>query len=186
MAAFFLIDGYNLLHAMGVLNGKLGPRGLERARLRLLGLLAGSFGEASNDVTVVFDAAQAPAGLAPEHEHKGLQVRFAAREQEADDLIEDLVAHHSTPKCLYVVSDDRRLQSAARRKGAAPMACAVFLDYLDDIRKKAKPAQVREQEKPRRLSDKEISDWLQEFAGLEDDPDLKETWENWPPTSPPS
>ncbi|MCI0640184.1 MAG: NYN domain-containing protein [Gemmataceae bacterium] len=184
MAAYFLIDGYNLLFAMGVLDGKLGPRGLEQARLRLLGLLAGSFGEASNLVTIVFDSAQSPPGSTQEHEYKGLRVRFGSNEQEADDLIEELIAHHSAPKSLCVVSDDRRLQTAARRKGAAPMACAAFLDYLDDIRKKAKPAEVREQEKPRRLSDKEISGWLQEFAGLEDDPDLKETWENWPPTSP--
>ena len=33
----YLIDGYNLLYAMGVIHGRLGPAGLEKARLRLLG-----------------------------------------------------------------------------------------------------------------------------------------------------
>ena len=37
MATLYLIDGYNLLHAMGVLQGRVGPLGLEKARLRLLG-----------------------------------------------------------------------------------------------------------------------------------------------------
>ena len=53
----YLIDGYNLLHAMGVLRGRVGPTGLEKARRRLLGLLHGSYGDESCRVTVVFDAA---------------------------------------------------------------------------------------------------------------------------------
>ena len=60
MSTVFLIDGYNLLHAMGVLHGRVGPTGLQKARLRLLGLLHGAHGEASSAVTVVFDAAHAP------------------------------------------------------------------------------------------------------------------------------
>ena len=32
----YLFDGYNLLHATGHLAGKVGPHGLERARLALL------------------------------------------------------------------------------------------------------------------------------------------------------
>ena len=63
MSATYLIDGYNLLYAMGVLGGPVGPHGLEKARLRLLGLLHGSFAEESFTVTVVFDAA---AGETPE------------------------------------------------------------------------------------------------------------------------
>src|SRR5207302_6086318 len=74
MSATYLIDGYNLLYAMGVLGGPVGPHGLEKARLRLLGLLHGSFAEESFTVTVVFDAAAAPAGVAPETDHKGIHV----------------------------------------------------------------------------------------------------------------
>jgi len=38
----YLIDGFNLLHGIGVLRARVGPQGLEKARLRLLGLLYGA------------------------------------------------------------------------------------------------------------------------------------------------
>src|SRR5437660_1185762 len=52
----YLIDGYNLLHAMGLLGGTVGPHGLEKARAGLLGLVSGTHAEAVAEVTVVFDA----------------------------------------------------------------------------------------------------------------------------------
>ena len=52
--AIYLIDGYNLLHAMGILHGRTGPTGLEKARLGLLGLLKGAYGDEASAVTVVF------------------------------------------------------------------------------------------------------------------------------------
>src|SRR5262245_66096936 len=102
---FYLIDGYNLLHAMGVLRGRVGPQGLEKARGRLLGLLHGAFGDESNHVTVVFDAAKAPPGVDEGQDYHGIQVRFAVGEFEADDVIEELIRRASAPKQLSVVSD---------------------------------------------------------------------------------
>src|SRR2546423_542027 len=102
----YLIDGYNLLHAMGVMRPRMGPSGLERARGSLLGLLAGVYGDEANLVTVVFDAAAAPRGAEREQHHRGIIVRFAIDEAEADDLIEQLIRKASTPKQLTVVSDD--------------------------------------------------------------------------------
>ena len=57
---FYLIDGYTLLYAMGVLRKRMGPDGLEKARQKLLGVLHGSFGDESANVTVDFDAARPP------------------------------------------------------------------------------------------------------------------------------
>ena len=55
----YLIDGYNLLHALGRLQTRTG---LEKARLRLLSRLHTAFGNESVHVTVVFDAAHPPPG----------------------------------------------------------------------------------------------------------------------------
>src|SRR5262245_59949070 len=96
----YLIDGYNLLHAMGVLRGRVGPQGLEKARGRLLCLLHGALGDESNHLTVVFDAAKAPAGAQEDQNYHGIQVRFAVSEFEADDLIEKLIRRASAPKQL--------------------------------------------------------------------------------------
>ena len=118
MATTYLIDGYNLLHAMGVLGGRVGPHGLEKARARLLGLLHGAFGEEAGAVTVVFDAAQAPPGLAAEQDYRGVHVLFALGKQEADDVIEQEIRQASAPKSLQIVSDDHRIQQAGRRASA--------------------------------------------------------------------
>ncbi|MBL8795386.1 MAG: NYN domain-containing protein, partial [Planctomycetia bacterium] len=79
----FLIDGYNLLHALGLPARRGAGRSLEAARGRLLGLLRGSYGEDAWQVTVVFDAAGAPPGADAEQNYRGVQVRFAVGEAQA-------------------------------------------------------------------------------------------------------
>src|SRR5262249_26446922 len=116
MSAAWIIDGYNLLYALGAMPERAGPGALENARQSLLGLLAGGFGDEAGCVTVVFDAAQAPRGVPAACEYRGVQVRFAVQQEEADDLIELLIRQSSAPRRLTLVSDDRRLKEAARRR----------------------------------------------------------------------
>lgn len=173
-AMWYLIDGYNLLHSMGVLGRRLGPAGLEKARLRLLGLLAGAYGpEEAPRVTVVFDAARAPAGATEVQNYQGVHVRFAGRGQEADDVIEQLIGQDSAPKQLTVVSDDNRVRQAARRRQCAVAGCADYLDWLARHRRDRKRPPPTPH-KPERMSAAEEQYWLAEFANLEEDPQLKE------------
>jgi predicted RNA-binding protein with PIN domain len=172
--AHYLIDGYNLLHAMGVMHGRLGPTGLEKARLRLLGLLAGTYtAEEASRVTVVFDAAGAVPGATEVQEHKGIHVRFAVKHPEADDLIEILIGHDSAPKQLAVVSDDHRLQQAARRRHCHVVGCADYLEWLSRHRRERLRAPPAPGGKPLSVSEAEAQQWLGEFASLQDDPELK-------------
>ena len=184
----YLIDGYNLLYAMGVLHGRTGPTGLEKARLRLLGLLHAVFGAEAPNVTVVFDAAGAPAGATGEENWQGIHVRYAVREAEADDLIEALIAREANPRRLTVVSDDRRLQKAARRRHCAVLGC---LDFVEELgrRRHRQPRPPPEGAKPAALSEDERKRWLEAFADLTDDPAWKKfsdpygfaELENWEP-----
>jgi hypothetical protein len=168
----YLIDGYNLLHAMGVLAGRTGPGGLEKARLRLLGLLSSAHGKDASDITVVFDAAAAPRDAPTEQVYQGLHVRFAHR-QEADDVIEDLIRHDAAPRQLAVVSDDHRIQQAARRRRCLAVKCGDYLDELD--RRRRRPAtSTEEPAKPDRVPRGETERWLDEFADLDRDPRLRE------------
>ncbi|MFW5835236.1 MAG: NYN domain-containing protein, partial [Pseudomonadota bacterium] len=115
MPGFVLIDGYNLLHATGILARGIGPGTLERARMALLGFLAASLEpEQLPRTTVVFDAADHPPGLPREVEHRGLKVLFAAGYADADTLIEQLIRRDSAPRQLTVVSSDHRIQRPAR------------------------------------------------------------------------
>src|SRR4051794_6738903 len=110
----YLIDGYNLLHGLGLISRRAGPKGLEKARARLLEYLGEVCGGKDVGVTVVFDAAGARPGVAAEHDYFGIRVVFAVGHDEADDLIELLIERESSPRSLTVVSDDHRLQQAAR------------------------------------------------------------------------
>jgi predicted RNA-binding protein with PIN domain len=168
MTAAFLIDGYNLIHAMTTLGKRVGPGVLEKARLHLLGLLHHSFGDQASNVTVVFDAAGAPAGSTPEHEFHGLKIRFALKGLQADDVIEDLIQHAAAPKQLTVVSNDHRLQQAARHRKVKVMSCEDFLNWLERLGRQQEPKPADPEKKPRE-SPEEATRWLKEFADLDQD-----------------
>ncbi|MBX3412954.1 MAG: NYN domain-containing protein [Pirellulales bacterium] len=113
-----LIDGYNLMHAAGIVGSGVGPGGLERSRRALLNFIVESLevDELARAV-VVFDANERPPlAVSDSFVHRGLRVRFAADHGEADELIEELIRLDSVPKRLLVVSSDHRLHRAARRR----------------------------------------------------------------------
>jgi predicted RNA-binding protein with PIN domain len=168
----YLIDGYNLLHAMGLLCGKVGPHGLEKARLALLGRLCGDHGDNANAVTVVFDASRAAPGAAAEEEYRGIHIRYAL-DSEADEVIETLIQRESAPRQLTVVSDDHRIQQAGRRRHCLVRGC---LDYLEDMerRRRSIPTPPETKVKPQGISREETQHWLREFADLVEDPKWSE------------
>lgn len=125
-----IIDGYNLLHASGVFGASRGPDGFEQSRRALLDMLADLLGAEASNTVVVFDAARAPDGLPGRSTHRGIRVWFAREYPDADSLIEELVEGATSPH-LMVVSNDRRLQAAARRRRAKAVSCA---DWLAEAR----------------------------------------------------
>lgn len=168
----YLLDGYNLLHAIGLLCGKAGPHGLEKARLALLSRLCGDHAENLLAVTVVFDASGAPPGAAPEDNYRGIHICYAL-ESTADDVIETLIQRDAAPRQLTVVSDDHRIQQAARRRRCPVLGC---LDYLEEMqRRRARKSTPPETTlKPQNVSSEEMQHWLREFADLADDPKWRE------------
>jgi len=114
-----LIDGYNLLHATGILGRNVGPGTLERARNALLRFLATSLTDSERaETTVVFDANNGPPGLPREQYHQGIHVLYAKGYADADGLMEQLIRADSSPRRLVVVSSDHQVQRAARRRRA--------------------------------------------------------------------
>src|SRR5690348_17172509 len=114
----FLIDGYNLIHALGMIRKSAGAGGLEASRLQLLQFLAQGFGTSASQVTVVFDAQHGRGGGNRQQTYRTISVHFAPKNQTADDLIETFIESHAHPRALVVISNDARLQTAARRRGA--------------------------------------------------------------------
>jgi len=174
MADAYLIDGYNLLHALGMIQRKAGPGGLEAARTRLLDFLAAAFGDKANRVTVVFDAKLAPHGVAREQTYRALQVQFAPKKKSADDAIEDAIEDATTPKNLVVVSNDTRLQNAARRRGAHFWSHHDLLDFFEQHAARVNIDDGDGEKRDGVISPEEAKRWLKEFESIEKDDDLKE------------
>lgn len=114
---FRIIDGYNLMHSIGFAKERYGLGGLERSRNRLLRFLANRLDfEERRRTTIVFDARKVPFDGVPELQFEEMTVLFNAPGSDADTLIEELIRQHSAPRQLEVVSGDRRLQKAIRRR----------------------------------------------------------------------
>ena len=168
-----IIDGYNLLNATGVCGARGGARSFERSRQALLDLLADRLApEERTATTVVFDAQAAPPGLPRSTQHRGIQVRFAPRCDEADDLIEALIRADTAPRKLTVVSSDHRVQRAARRRRARAVDSEVwFPEFLQRPRTDS-PSPADADAKPQGpLSEAEVAAWVRQFSQREKSPE---------------
>jgi hypothetical protein len=176
----FLIDGYNLMHAVGLLAHHAARADLNRARARFLDWLADaraarpqqqtSAARASEQtegrdavLRVVFDAQGAPAA-SPETDHRGVRVRFAFR-QTADDEIEELLAAEPLPGRVTVVSNDSRVQDAGHRRGTAVFTCQQFVDWLIEANRASGGRQSPgDQKHEPTATASELAAWLAAFS----------------------
>lgn len=177
-----LIDGYNLMYAVGLLGKRFGPDGFRKVRQRFLNDLADSLGAVeAHQTTVVFDAADPPDHVPREQDHKGITVVFAVDDDDADTRIEHLIAQHSAPRTLTVVSSDRRIRQAATRRKARVETADAFWSKLED-RRAARPATrdapppLSPEERARQvgLGPDEVREWLEIFRHVADEPDARE------------
>lgn len=126
-----VIDGYNFLDGAGILALEPGKYTLEKSRNAILRVLRAKLSEsACRATTVVFDGTEAPIGLPRRDQQFGITILYSARGELADDLIESLIAKHSHPRQLTVVSSDHRIQRAARRRQAKPVDSDVWYRSL--------------------------------------------------------
>ena len=118
-----LVDGYNVTIT------SRGGLPLEAQRRWLLDAAAGVAARTGATFDVVFDGAEAgrPAvgGRA-----LGVQVRFTAPDEEADDVVLDLACRIPARHPVVVVSDDRRVREGAQRLGANVLGVAQLVDVL--------------------------------------------------------
>jgi predicted RNA-binding protein with PIN domain len=159
-----LIDGYNVLYAVGILGHGVGPGTLERARLALLNFLAEALTpQEISQTTVVFDAAHALRDLPHSYQHRGLSVRFSVGYDNADAMLAELIRTASTPKRLTVVSGDREVQRAAKRRRAKAVDAETWWTQTEQ-RRRHRPASEAPARNVGPLSEEEVAFWLQEFA----------------------
>lgn len=175
----YLIDGYNLMHAAGLMRTRFGPGGLEKARRALLGVLAGSLGEDAANTTVVFDAANDPRPDRAEPDRAAvaasIRVEFAVGEESADARIEKLLRNEPAPKRLAVVSSDARIRTAAKRRGARSVDSGKFWDEIVSRRRPRSHSLAGElPDDPAGRPTRDSEFWLREFQDLISEEDLRE------------
>ena len=155
-----LIDGYNLMHALGMAP-TLGGLSLERSRFRFVDWLAVELGDRSSTVTVVFDSNRTSSG-GPQS-HRGMELRFADA-RTADDVIEEMIRNEQFPSELTIVSNDNRLQAAAMRRQCVSWTCGQFVDWIQRrMEVESDPSPPSPDEKPVAPLRSEMDEWLRRF-----------------------
>lgn len=175
-----LIDGYNLMHAVVLQPGRrLSGSQLRQKRQRFLNDLATRLGpDLATQTTIVFDSTDAPAHLPRTQKHRGIEVLFADADQDADERIEILIAQHSAPKSLTVVSTDQRVRLAAKRRRATTETSDAFWTRLENrparrIQQQDRTGPPKKMDEARRPDSDESAYWLAQFGHLDDSPELR-------------
>jgi predicted RNA-binding protein with PIN domain len=163
----FLIDGYNLLFALGRLTPRASKDALMSSRRWLLQQLSAHH-TSKSEWTIVFDGRTHVGGKASDKEWGELHVVFSEGES-ADDVIEERIRTEEVPTQLTVVSNDHRMQRAGRKRGCPVMGCLDFFESVKVPRTEPPPAKSETPGKPTEETVEEREEWLKEFGEVSEE-----------------
>jgi len=165
-AMLHLIDGYNLLYAVGYARPSATSKQFQRAREKMLEWLNEAHPSPEN-ILVVFDAHKASRPTIGEQISGKIRVRYSHK-MIADDLIEDMIRAAARPTLITVVSNDTRLQESGRRRGCVIWRTEDLIDWMQP----PTPTKVLIEEeftKPDKVNPAEIAEYLDVFGDADDD-----------------
>lgn len=154
-----LIDGHNLIGQMATI--RLGDDDDELQLVQLLRLYRNR--RADERIVVIFD------GGVPNHPARldgyGIETEFALTPNNADQLLIQRISSLSTPNRWQLVTSDREVVRAARRRGMTVISAQEFgrrLDVLHGLPMLPKP---NPDAKPRlKVDEHELDEWLELFG----------------------
>ena len=164
-----LIDGYNLLWALK----KMDDPALTRARM--LNMVHASASLMKNPTVVVFDGC-IPKDWSGPRQTSWVELIFSGPNQTADACIMERISGNSAPRRLTVVSSDREIRRAARKRRAISLPSETFAKSVCDLAEAAAaPHNVEPAAKRTGLSPGETEPWLRLFGlDKENRPDREE------------
>ena len=154
-----IIDGYNLLRAVQ----NLTEQSFNITDVQLCQIVAEYLYRIKKKGSVVFDGT-GPRDKSGFNNLFNLEVVFSGTSHEADDVIEKLILENTAPKSLAVISSDRRIKTAAKKRKAEAVDCVDFwTEVIKQIEKK-KRTPAEPQAKFVGISEAETEYWLREFG----------------------
>jgi predicted RNA-binding protein with PIN domain len=149
------IDCYNLLHAtMPPSLAGLDEDGLCR-------VLAASPWRGDR-IVVVCDGMVKP-GTPSASPVASVELIYSGSSKSADDVIMEMTAANSAPRRLYVVTDDREIQKAVKRRKAQVIGTSAFIRALASSRPEGSRIDSTTRHRPT-LPEGEVNQWLKEFG----------------------
>lgn len=158
----FIIDGHNLMWAIQ----KTNPDNYPLIDIQLCRTINRYLIKINEKGVIVFDGT-GPKDKSIFDDVSNLEVVFSGVKAEADDVIEDKIRVNTAPKRLAVVSNDRRIRDAARKRKAVSVKSEAFWQNVERILKERKNKPKEPPQKRTGLSESETKQWL-EFFGVED------------------
>lgn len=153
-----LVDGNNLLYALSDALGE------SLSRFALASMLSGLQNRLGQDVTIVFDGAPASPADADQFDLLDIETHFAFPGP-ADGVLCRLLEENSAPRRLEVVSTDREIRKAARRRKAKSVRSEDFARrLLREIDRPDPPPPAEPPEKRKGLTPEQSRKWLEEFG----------------------
>lgn len=154
-----VIDGYNLLHAARGVEG-----GSQLGRRQLCEMVAAWSHKTGESALLVFDGAQPSEALASQLHAEGVDVVYSGAGRSADEVIGEQIRASSSPRRLIVISTDREIRQAARRRRCRHATSADFLELMARVLSKPHRPQVEPPEKRKGTPPEEVDDWLRRFG----------------------
>lgn len=155
-----VIDGNNLLYAARAAD----TTALLLGRAMLCGAVGRWARQKNQQVTVIFD------GPAPDGQRKaqvecpGVQTAYSGAGKSADAVVIQFIEAHSAPRSLLVVSTDREIVRAARRRRARPVRSEDFWERMQRDLVAGRPTVREPSEKQTGLDAEATRAWLKEFG----------------------
>ncbi len=155
-----VIDGNNLLYAA---NG-VGTRALRIGRSMLCDVVGSWAERRAERVHVVFDGRAPGAARAVQIGHSAIKVTYSGTGVSADAVLADILEKDSAARRLLVISSDRAVQKAAKRRRAQAMRSEDFWIMIERDLARPTPRRAEPEEKEAGSSPEATEQWLDEFG----------------------
>ncbi|MTI80718.1 MAG: NYN domain-containing protein [Firmicutes bacterium] len=137
MSDYYVIDGYNIIHAWPRFN-KIREDSLGHSRDKLIEILSNYAASTGAKVTIVFDAHQVRHGVEHVERINDVDVYYTGQDETADSLIERLVGDLYYKGRVYVATSDWDEQRIIFGRGAYRITPNELLKQIKDAQKETK------------------------------------------------